>query len=686
MRVLALFEHWGMTAKLTQINPTAEAVVMWSQTRILWRHASEAMRGAALAELRKLHPRATPDELRIMTEGAPSGRAVLVGGCTVQPPPQHLDTSSGVVPYNPPESDVMDVFDVLASGGVVPYNPPPLNGLPSGLTADEVAHWGKVTELARCDVAELSEAFDLPDFAIAEQAADASARVRRLCQHWRNANRSPNEIRELLEAFALGRSIKPDPALQLSELVARMRDELWWRRQLRRRFRIVEQCAIEAGEVHREASPYASARALDRARRDGARLQAMLEDYEMENLETGDVLSLADLVEASLANPSNRRKALGARIAGVEEWATEGGLVAVFTTITCPSRFHPFTHDGMPNPKYQGTTPRDAQAWLSAVWKKAIRRMKHKQVQPLGLRVTEPHHSATPHWHVLAWLTPGYAVQVWQDTIARYALADDGAEPGAKLRRVTHERIDPTKGSAVGYVLKYISKSIDGEGVGVDDETGKPAHDAARSITTWSRLWGIRQFQFFGLPPITPTREMYRAQADQVPDYAQSLKAAADANDYAQWLRLLDTSAVTVETIYKEKPSARYEGEVSKYIEGIDVANFAGSGPFGRVMWWDSDNFSSEGSCTVQPPPVEQAPAPAPVPASFGELAAAMPFDELRASIARAAQLGVTIVTRSGNWVLRRKARGADSAPDCPPRTRFNNSAVPQGVHPGGAT
>ena len=45
----------------------------------------------------------------------------------------------------------------------------------------------------------------------------------------------------------------------------------------------------------------------------------------------------------------------------------------------------------------------------------------------------------------------------------RHALRDGPDERGAQARRFTVERIDPAKGSAVGYVAKYVSKSIDGE-------------------------------------------------------------------------------------------------------------------------------------------------------------------------------------------------------------------------------
>ncbi|WP_347369201.1 replication endonuclease, partial [Vibrio vulnificus] len=80
------------------------------------------------------------------------------------------------------------------------------------------------------------------------------------------------------------------------------------------------------------------------------------------------------------------------------------------------------------------------------------------------------------------------------------ALVDSPNEKGAKKRRFTSETIDFNRGSAVGYVAKYLSKNVDGQHIEKDRNSNLSGIEAAERVVTWARVNQIRQFQFIGGP------------------------------------------------------------------------------------------------------------------------------------------------------------------------------------------
>ena len=65
--------------------------------------------------------------------------------------------------------------------------------------------------------------------------------------------------------------------------------------------------------------------------------------------------------------------------------------------------------------------------------------------------------------------------------------------------------MDPAKGGAVGYIVKYIAKNIDGHQIGDegDLEAETAASEGARRVRAWASLWGLRQFQQLGGPSVS---------------------------------------------------------------------------------------------------------------------------------------------------------------------------------------
>lgn len=75
------------------------------------------------------------------------------------------------------------------------------------------------------------------------------------------------------------------------------------------------------------------------------------------------------------------------------------------------------------------------------------------------MRGVEPHHDATPHWHLLVYVNAEDKEEVIR-LFKSKALELDGDEFGAKKHRCRVDEIDPAKGSAVSYIAKYIAKNI----------------------------------------------------------------------------------------------------------------------------------------------------------------------------------------------------------------------------------
>lgn len=351
--------------------------------------------------------------------------------------------------------------------------------------------------------------------------------------------------------------------------VLRLADVHWWRRQLRRAHgRAVERVAIGLGFVSSHADLYASAETVTRRHQQKTRNRRILESILAVN-ELGDTYTLAELSELSVSNPVIRRGELMTRAAGFEKVADHLDHAAWFYTWTCPGRMHARDSvSGEENKKYDGTTPREAQAYLNGQWQKARAALQRDGIALYGIRVAEPHHDGTPHWHMLFYM-PREHIDKVNAILRRYAMQVDGDEAGADEHRFKAVEIDRDKGRATGYLAKYIAKNIDGFGVGRVDEDLTGARDpgeCAGRVDAWASTWGIRQFQQIGGPQVTVWRELRRLHNGAPAGVIGTAWMHADGGN---WCGFVEGNGGTV-CKRADRPvqlATRTTGEVNKYDE-----------------------------------------------------------------------------------------------------------------------
>ncbi|MGB0849596.1 MAG: replication endonuclease, partial [Thiolinea sp.] len=291
-------------------------------------------------------------------------------------------------------------------------------------------------------------------------------------------------------------------------ILARVKCPLFWERALRRKQdREQELLSVQLGHIRKGLQPYCSTALLSRVQARHKRSMEIMAGFEAVSDE-GDTLGLLEVLKGSTANPAIRRAELMVRMRGFEDYATQQGHAAMFYTLTCPSKYHRVSGYGL-NDNYADTSPREAQRYLCDVWARIRAKLKRDGLNVYGFRVAEPHHDGCPHWHLLLFMDQGHS-QAVTAIMQAYALAEDGDEPGAAKHRFEVVQIDAAKGSATGYIAKYVSKNIDGFGMDTDEESGEAASDSAQRVRAWASCWGIRQFQQIGGAPVGVWRELRR--------------------------------------------------------------------------------------------------------------------------------------------------------------------------------
>lgn len=345
--------------------------------------------------------------------------------------------------------------------------------------------------------------------------------------------------------------VDPPEADTPKGVIGKGQDVAFWRKRLRQKVaRVRELGAIKLGVVNHQRGGYCSNAAVENRQQQLERAAAMMDNTLVRN-EAGQVYRLGELARLGVSDRDVRRGELMVRIRGCEEYADAAGHVGLFFTLTLPSRFHamvaPPKGTRLPsrkNPRYDGSSPREGQAWLCDRWADARAALDKAGIRFYGFRVAEPHHDGCPHWHSLFWFQSREEAQLAAAIIKQHWLKPEDwefpevlgrkarsqlktRETGARKNRVNVKWLDA--GGAAAYIAKYVAKNVggayqinhlDGEADGhaqgqlFDVDAGDvPGYVR---VDAWAATWGIRQFQPIGQPSVVAWREMRRVSHDQV--------------------------------------------------------------------------------------------------------------------------------------------------------------------------
>lgn len=378
---------------------------------------------------------------------------------------------------------------------------------------------------------------------------------------------------------------------KLESAIKRMSCDKWWLRKLNRlRDMTLEHLNITLGLVNKNNSPYASLQAVNEFRYAKKSQKEWLESMQLESEDGQTIFDLAEVFKRSVSNPELRRVELMVRIRGYEEYAYSKGMQAIMYTITAPSKYHSTSS------KYNNANPKETQQFLVNQWAKVRAELAKVNIPVFGVRVVEPHHDGTPHWHMLLFMLPEHEA-ITTKVLKHYAMQIDGDEKGASKARFDAEYIDPAKGSAVGYIAKYISKNINANHITgeIDEETGLPFTDEdglVLNVGAWASRWRIRQFQFVGGVSVGLWREFRRIKADAVAGLSSTAGAvfnAADNSQYSEFMNLL--GGAFIKRKYRPFQIAKINDGVNEYGEGKSrVVGIAGS--MGQVLRVRETRFS----------------------------------------------------------------------------------------------
>lgn len=299
--------------------------------------------------------------------------------------------------------------------------------------------------------------------------------------------------------------------------LARLRCATWWKGRLwRLRCQWREEQLRAAMLVHKKTSPYISQEALIYQREQWRRSTEFIRAHELVN-DSGFVMDMEEVVNASASNPHLRYIEMMTTCKGLENLAEMRGDKAMFYTITCPSKYHATLKDGVPNPKWSTKTIKESSDYLVNLFAGIRKKLNRLGLRWYGVRIAEPHHDGTVHWHLMCIMEKKDRAAITQ-VMRDFAIREDRQELGRDIKpRFDVKPVLKSKGTITSYLTKYLGKNVRGSNLKgkldkatgkpiVSKETGQPLGEDTERAVAWASLHGVQQFRFFGIP----SRQVYR--------------------------------------------------------------------------------------------------------------------------------------------------------------------------------
>jgi hypothetical protein len=335
-----------------------------------------------------------------------------------------------------------------------------------------------------------------------------------------------------------------------SSKLNKLKCERWWFRKLNKKINQQrELLKIAIGVVCFKNQPFSSNDAVNAYNRKLIAEKKYLSSIYFICNKTGERICVADLKSSD----QRRFAEFLVTAKGIEKRAKSKGLVASLVTFTLPSEYHPNPIDE-DSSNWHGFSPKEGYDKLNCITNKLNKMLHRANIYDghsyYSIRAVEPHHDATPHFHILIFYKPEC-----KDTIKnaiRYQFCDESFNDESKA--YSWIDIDENKSSPIHYLCKHFTYT---------DASDKNTENIRVSANKY--LWNIKNYEFTGLPRGAKSlwKELRKNKSDvNLNAIEKELRQLAINNNFNGFIALLEQPSCVI-TIHYDERLSRYDEKFS---------------------------------------------------------------------------------------------------------------------------